>query len=416
MKLDRWPVARLAVVLVGGAVVCLAAGVGFSVRPAREILRVDAGLRQSYRQIEAGRAATAVLEAVRAEHQSLSSQVEALEATPLPELYLPTLLGQLDGLARGNGLELKGVSPDGRAAGHGPYHVKVALGGPFLGVMGFVHGLQTAPKAFDLEGLAATTEAGSTPARVTAELALVGFEVPGLTAAGGASVPSPAPAPAPGVAPPAPATTAPPVANVPALIPPPVAAKPGPSPTPEAASAPKVATPPPASGPVRSIPPPPGFRMPGREGGAGGAAPRGQPGVESQPGRQPGGPRGLGGPGGGFSLGGGFGGSRARTPEEQAKRLQEQLGLTDAQTAEVTAINKAYAPKFQELFTHPDPDQQAQREKMGQLFRERGEKVSAILTPEQKAKQAEQQQQRQGRGGFGGPGGGGPGRGDGQPR
>jgi len=110
--------------------------------------------------------------------------------------------------------------------------------------------------------------------------------------------------------------------------------------------------------------------------------------------------------------GGGQGGGRrgGGTPEQQAKRLQTQLTLTDDQTAKVTAIYAADSKKMDSIRTAANGDFQSMMTAMAPIRKAQTEKITALLTDEQKAAYKKQQEEqaarmRQGGGGQGGGGG-----------
>ena len=114
-------------------------------------------------------------------------------------------------------------------------------------------------------------------------------------------------------------------------------------------------------------------------------APRG-----SQPESQAsGGPTGGGGPGGG---GGRPGGGGFMTPEQQAKRLAEQLDLTDEQTSKATDIYQTMSQRMQAAFASgsgrggPPGGGSGMRQRMMAVFNEINEEIAEILEPEQRAK------------------------------
>ncbi|GAB3937494.1 hypothetical protein [Mucilaginibacter myungsuensis] len=113
--------------------------------------------------------------------------------------------------------------------------------------------------------------------------------------------------------------------------------------------------------------------------------------------------------GGQGGQGGGQGGNRmGGTPEQQAKRLQTQLSLTDDQLAKVTAIYAADTKKMDSIRTAANGDRQAMTAAMQPLRKAQTDKITALLTDEQKAtwkKAQEEQAARRRQGGGGGQGG-----------
>jgi protein CpxP len=82
--------------------------------------------------------------------------------------------------------------------------------------------------------------------------------------------------------------------------------------------------------------------------------------------------------------GGGNGGGRGgRNPEQQVKRLKEQLTLTDDQTTKVTAILVAQSKVQDSLRTASNGDREAMRPKQAALRKATSEKVLALLTADQ---------------------------------
>ncbi len=96
------------------------------------------------------------------------------------------------------------------------------------------------------------------------------------------------------------------------------------------------------------------------------------------------------------------GGGR-RTPEEQAKQLQTTLSLNDDQTAKITAIYVAQAPKRDSIMKAANGDRSAMRAAMMPVMMATNEKIKAVLTEDQKKAfeklQAERMQRMQGGGG-----------------
>lgn len=108
-----------------------------------------------------------------------------------------------------------------------------------------------------------------------------------------------------------------------------------------------------------------------------------------------------------FAQGGG-GGMRMK-PEDQAKRLQTQLKLTDDQTTKVTAIYAAQATKMDSLMKAANGDFSSMRTTMGPMREATNAKIKALLTDEQKTEFDKVQAAMRNRmGGGGGQGGGTP--------
>lgn len=100
------------------------------------------------------------------------------------------------------------------------------------------------------------------------------------------------------------------------------------------------------------------------------------------------------------------GGGMRRSPEEQAKNLQTQLKLTDDQTTKITAIYKDQAAKRDSIRTAANGDRDAMMKGMMPLMKSTGDKIKAILTPEQATAYDKMMQDRMDRMRNGGGGGG----------
>jgi Spy/CpxP family protein refolding chaperone len=71
-------------------------------------------------------------------------------------------------------------------------------------------------------------------------------------------------------------------------------------------------------------------------------------------------------------------------PEQHLARLQEKLDLTDAQVVEIRAIFKEQRAKFQALHESAPEDREGRHEAFSELHAEIHERVSAVLTEEQR--------------------------------
>jgi hypothetical protein len=80
------------------------------------------------------------------------------------------------------------------------------------------------------------------------------------------------------------------------------------------------------------------------------------------------------------------GGRGKRNPAQMTTRLKEQLSLTDAQVAKVTAIYTTQAKVQDSLRTASNGDRQAIRPAMTALRKSTNDKISAILTADQAEK------------------------------
>ncbi|MVN93080.1 hypothetical protein [Mucilaginibacter aquatilis] len=84
-----------------------------------------------------------------------------------------------------------------------------------------------------------------------------------------------------------------------------------------------------------------------------------------------------------FAQGGG--GRMGGNPEEQAKRLQAQLKLDDAQTAKIKAIYEVQAKKRDSLMTATNGDRQAMMQAWRPMMEASNVKIKEVLTADQKA-------------------------------
>ena len=74
------------------------------------------------------------------------------------------------------------------------------------------------------------------------------------------------------------------------------------------------------------------------------------------------------------------------SPEERAKQLQEQLNLTDEQTAKVTKIFEASQKKAMEMMGSFQGDREAARKAMQEMQAKTDKDIEALLTKEQAKK------------------------------
>lgn len=91
-------------------------------------------------------------------------------------------------------------------------------------------------------------------------------------------------------------------------------------------------------------------------------------------------------------------------PERHLARLQEELDLTDEQVAELRAIFEDQRAKFEALHERAPDDPDARHEAFGELHAEIHERVSAVLTEEQRQRLEELMRSHAGPHGAWGPG------------
>lgn len=98
------------------------------------------------------------------------------------------------------------------------------------------------------------------------------------------------------------------------------------------------------------------------------------------------------------------GGGRMPKPEDQAKKMQAELKLSDDQTAKVTTVLQAQAKSMDSLRTAASGDKDAMRKAMGPVRQATKAKLKAILTPEQQEAYTKLMADRMKKGGQGGGG------------
>jgi protein CpxP len=77
------------------------------------------------------------------------------------------------------------------------------------------------------------------------------------------------------------------------------------------------------------------------------------------------------------------GGGMRRSPEEQAKRLKEQLSLTDDQTSKLVVILQGESKTRDSLMTAANGDRNVMMQGFRSMMEKRSAKIKSILTPEQ---------------------------------
>ncbi len=84
----------------------------------------------------------------------------------------------------------------------------------------------------------------------------------------------------------------------------------------------------------------------------------------------------------------------AERSARQSDRMKKELSLDDVQTKAIAAINEEYTVKRAEIFRDSKLSQEAKREKLGALHKERQSAIEKVLTPEQTQKMADLRKQR----------------------
>ena len=143
-----------------------------------------------------GRSTAKRLASARLDAETVTRELRDLEAQVVPELFLPTLLRQVDALAKQNGLEVMAlkhtleVSPQVPDAGASdeekkafrplPYdrdHIDLEVRGTYWGVARFLYRLTTFPKILAVETVTERPAEQSTPqsGRIIATIRMTGF-------------------------------------------------------------------------------------------------------------------------------------------------------------------------------------------------------------------------------------------------
>lgn len=84
----------------------------------------------------------------------------------------------------------------------------------------------------------------------------------------------------------------------------------------------------------------------------------------------------------------------AERSARQSERMKKELSLDDVQTKAIAAINEEYAVKRAEVFRDSKLSQEAKREKLGALHKEKQSAINKVLTTEQTQKLADLRKQR----------------------
>ncbi len=94
---------------------------------------------------------------------------------------------------------------------------------------------------------------------------------------------------------------------------------------------------------------------------------------------------------------GGGGGQRGKAPsvEDRLERMQKDLDLTDDQVAKIKPILEDMQKQMEALRESSSGDREKSMEAMKKLMDSEEEKISALLTDEQKTKLAEMKKERE---------------------
>ncbi|MFM7007901.1 MAG: hypothetical protein ACKO0Z_00975 [Betaproteobacteria bacterium] len=163
---------------------------------AQTIRHLHAQTNQFEQEAFTGRSTAKWLASARLDANKVTRELKDLEAQVVPELFLPTLLRQVDALAKRNGLEVMAlkhtleVSPQSPDAGASdeekqafrplPYdrdHIDLEVRGTYWGVAHFLYRLTTFPKILAVETVTerpaeqATAQSG----RIIATIRMTGF-------------------------------------------------------------------------------------------------------------------------------------------------------------------------------------------------------------------------------------------------
>lgn len=163
---------------------------------AQTIRQINAQTHQFEQEAFTGRSTAKRLAAARISADAVTRELKDLESQVVPELFLPTLLRQVDTLAKQNGLEVMGlkhtleVSPKSLDAGASeedkkafrplPYdrdRIDIEVRGTYWGVARFLYRLTTFPKILAVETVTERPAEQATPqsGRIIATIRMTGF-------------------------------------------------------------------------------------------------------------------------------------------------------------------------------------------------------------------------------------------------
>jgi Tfp pilus assembly protein PilO len=182
--------------LAGLSLIILTLTGGIWMYHAQSIRQLQTQTHQFEQEAFTGRSTAKRLASARLDAETVTRELRDLEAQVVPELFLPTLLRQVDALAKQNGLEVMAlkhtleVSPQVPDAGASdeekkafrplPYdrdHIDLEVRGTYWGVARFLYRLTTFPKILAVETVTerpaeqATAQSG----RIIATIRMTGF-------------------------------------------------------------------------------------------------------------------------------------------------------------------------------------------------------------------------------------------------
>lgn len=182
--------------LAGLSLVMLTITGGIWMYHAQSIRQLKVQTHQFEQEAFTGRSTAKRLASARLDAETVTRELKDLEAQVVPELFLPTLLRQVDALAKRNGLEVMAlkhtleVSPQVPDAGATdeetkafrplPYdrdHIDLEVRGTYWGVARFLYRLTTFPKILAVETVTERPAEQATPqsGRIIATIRMTGF-------------------------------------------------------------------------------------------------------------------------------------------------------------------------------------------------------------------------------------------------
>jgi len=163
---------------------------------AQSIRQINAQMQQYEQEAFTGRATAKHLAAARLDADVVTRELKNLESQVVPELFLPTLLRQVDTLAKRNGLEVMALkhtlevspkAPDASVTDEEkqmfrplPYdrdRIDIEVRGTYWGVARFLYRLTTFPKILAVETVTERPAEQATPqsGRIIATIRMTGF-------------------------------------------------------------------------------------------------------------------------------------------------------------------------------------------------------------------------------------------------